>query len=243
METGRPGGAASAGREIYAEEGYLAANPTWHVEDSPWKARHILRMLEKHGIEPRTVCEVGCGAGEICAHLHRQLAGATIHGYEISPQAYALCRPRGGDRLHFHLADLLEEETREPFDLVLAIDVIEHVPDYLGFLRRLRPRGRHHIFHIPLEMNVQAVLRARPLVSSRRRFGHLHYFSKETALMALHDVGYEVLDHAYTLGSTELPSRTRRMRLVAPLRRVAFAVNRGVAERLLGGCSLLVLTR
>ncbi len=43
---------------------YLENNPSWHIEDSPWKARQILRMLKKNKISPGTVCEIGCSVGE-----------------------------------------------------------------------------------------------------------------------------------------------------------------------------------
>jgi hypothetical protein len=46
--------------------------------------------------------------------------------------------------------------------------------------------------------------------------GHLHHFSKETALAALEDTGYRVIDHRYTSGRTELGGlgwKTRMLKL------------------------------
>ncbi|GAC1565336.1 MAG: hypothetical protein NVS3B14_02690 [Ktedonobacteraceae bacterium] len=51
--------------EVYTSGEYLEKNPTWHVEESPWKAKQIMRMVAQNGIEPRTICEVGCGVGEV----------------------------------------------------------------------------------------------------------------------------------------------------------------------------------
>ncbi|HVB75218.1 MAG TPA: hypothetical protein VNE38_16830 [Ktedonobacteraceae bacterium] len=31
--------------EVYTSGEYLEKNPTWHVEESPWKAKQIMRML------------------------------------------------------------------------------------------------------------------------------------------------------------------------------------------------------
>ena len=228
---------------IYEDGTYLEANPGWHAEDSPWKADHVVRILRRNGLRPRTIAEVGCGAGEICRSLHRRLPEATIDGYEISPDAFALCRGNDLPRVRFHRGDFLRLQPGRRFDLVLTIDVLEHVADYPGFLVDLRPRGDWHVLHIPLELNVQAVARGEPLLNSRRRLGHLHFFSKETALAALREAGYEIVDHRYTLGSVDLPSRTPKMRLVAPLRRVLFALHADLAARLVGGCSLLVLAR
>jgi cyclopropane fatty-acyl-phospholipid synthase-like methyltransferase len=134
-------------------------------------------MLERNGLEPETICEIGCGAGEILNWLSRELQGKTqLAGYEISPQAYALCRTRARDGLTFRLGDLLDEDS-DLYDVVMAIDVFEHVEDYLGFLRRLKPKGRYKIFHIPLDLSVQSLMRVAPILKLRREVGHLHYFT------------------------------------------------------------------
>src|SRR5688572_3970472 len=109
---------------IYTDGTYLTQNPDWHADDSAWKAGHVQRMLERHGIVPKTVCEVGCGAGEILRELSTRLApGTRFFGYDISPNAYALCSQKASANLQFNLADLLEEPVH--FDLVMALDVFE----------------------------------------------------------------------------------------------------------------------
>jgi hypothetical protein len=73
------------------------------------------------------------------------------------------------------------------FDIVMAIDVFEHVEDYFGFLRKLRGKAEYKIFHIPLELSVQSVLRSSIIIEGRKSVGHIHYFTKETALETLKD--------------------------------------------------------
>src|SRR5258706_289827 len=137
---------------IYTDGTYLRNNPGWHVDDSPWKAAHIARLLERNAVQPRTVGEIGCGAGEILKSLATHLdPGTRFFGYEISPNAYAICSRKNGGNFSFKLANLLEEP--EYFDLVMACDVFEHVEDYFGFLRQLRTKGRYKIFHVPLELS------------------------------------------------------------------------------------------
>ena len=100
----------------YTDGQYLEHNPTWHVEDSPWKAGHVLEMLKRHGLSPRTVCEVGCGAGEILRQLHDRMGGdVRFVGYEISPQAYELSRTRATERLEFRLQDPFTEYAATAF--------------------------------------------------------------------------------------------------------------------------------
>jgi SAM-dependent methyltransferase len=225
---------------IYADGTYLRNNPEWHADDSAWKAKHIARMLDRHGVVPGTVCEIGCGAGEILRNLAAILPAETrFIGYDISPSAYSLCQSKETDRIKFRLGNLLEQDVR--FDLVMAIDVFEHVEDYFGFLRALRLKARHKIFHIPLELSAQMVFRGRPLLDARRSVGHIHHFSKETALATLEDCGYRIIDHGYTSGRTELGNLGWKTQLLKWPREALYRVNPDAAARVLGGYSLLVL--
>jgi cyclopropane fatty-acyl-phospholipid synthase-like methyltransferase len=228
--------------ERYFDGAYLAHNPTWHAEHSPTKARWIDEILRRNKLEPRTIAEVGCGSGEILVELRKRRSGAAFTGFEISPDAYAICSPKSSEGLEFRLTDLLQIES-EPFDLLLAIDVFEHVPNYVGFLKALKTKARHVIFHIPLDLSVQALLRGTTYPILRERTGHLHYFFKYTALATLRDCGYEIVDWNYTRSSQELPGKGLRTKIANLPRKLMQTVSEDLSARLFGGYSLLVLTR
>ena len=228
---------------IYTDGTYLRNNPDWHVDDSPWKAKHIATMLDRHGIVPATVCEIGCGAGEVLRALSTRLEPTTkFYGYEISPNAFRICSQKTNERFSFRLANLLDDEQAH-FELVMAIDVFEHVEDYFGFLRKLRNKGQYKLFHIPLELSAQQVLRGTPLLDARRSVGHIHHFSKETALATLEDCGYRVIDHFYTSGRTDLGGLGWKSQLMRLPRSALYSMNPDAAARMLGGYSLLVLAQ
>ena len=80
--------------KIYIDGTYLQKNPGWHSEESAWKAQQIDSMLRRHHLEPRTICEVGCGVGEVLKQLQDKVDGTCeLWGYDISPQALELCAP------------------------------------------------------------------------------------------------------------------------------------------------------
>ena len=58
---------SNTGVEFYTTRSYLEKNPLWHTEESCWKAEHVLRMINRYKIVPRTICEVGCGASATLA--------------------------------------------------------------------------------------------------------------------------------------------------------------------------------
>ena len=225
---------------IYNDGTYLRNNPEWHADDSSWKASHIADILARNAVVPRTVCEIGCGAGEVLRSLAARLPVETRYtGYEISPQAHRLCRGKSSENLQFRLANLLEEEAY--YDVAMAVDVFEHVENYFDFLRCLRRKARYKVFHIPLDLSALALVRGGPLLDIRRSVGHLHYFTKDTALAALEETGYRVVDWHYTSGRTELPNLGWKTRLLKVPREALFRVNADVAARTLGGYSLMAL--
>ena len=229
-------------RNIYMDGEYLRKNPDWHVEESPWKAKQIIRMLKHNHLQPTTICEVGCGAGEVLKQLQEHSdSECRFCGYEISPQAFEMCRMRANERLQFKLADIGREENVF-FDLMLVLDVIEHLEDYFSFLRSIRPKSDYKIFHIPLDLCAQTVLRKNGILKRRDLYAHIHYFTKDTALRTLTDTGYEVLDHFYTPRMIDLPLDRLQTLLRFP-RKIGFALHRDLTVRILGGYSLLVLAR
>jgi hypothetical protein len=60
--------------EMYTQGEYLKKHPTWHVEDSPWKAEQIIKIMERNRLKPNSICEVGCGAGEILNQLYFKMS-------------------------------------------------------------------------------------------------------------------------------------------------------------------------
>ncbi len=230
-------------KDMYTSGEYLEKNPAWHVEESPWKAKQVLRMLAQSHLHPQTVCEVGCGVGEILKQLQATMdVNCMFWGYDISPQALELARKRENEQLHFKLADITQEKDAA-FDMLLIIDVLEHLENYLSFLRDLKSKSEYKIVHIPLDLSVQMVLRRNGLLEVRQAYGHIHYFTKELALQMLKELGYEVLDYFYTSSSIELPTHEFRNRLMRLPRKLAFAVQRDMAARILGGSRLLILAK
>ena len=232
-----------AGQDLYTSGNYLELVPTWHVEESAGKAREILRLLDHAHLAPHAIGDIGCGAGEVLRQLQLYLPrDCELTGYDISPQAIALAHSRENQHLRFTLGDLLAEPSAH-YDLLLALDVVEHLEDYFAFLRALRTHADYTIFFFPLELSVQTVIRPHGLLHTRDAYGHLHHFTKELALRTLADCGYTVLDAVYTAEALDLPTRLIGRNLIKPLRKLLFRLNHDFAVRLLGGYRLLVLAR
>ena len=228
--------------DIYNDGTYLNANATWHEEDSPWKSRQIINLLESNSINPVSVCEVGCGADEILNRLSDTYKDTSFFGYEISEQAYARCVQKTKRNLCFFKDDIFTSKP-EKYNVAMAIDVFEHVEDYLGFLRKFRALAKYKIFHIPLDLTMITLLMPSRIRFRREKFGHLHYFTKETAIRSLEDTGYEIIDHFYTGVSIDRTNSSMTDRMLNIPRKLTFHLNKDIAARTLGGYSLMVLSR
>ena len=226
---------------FYTEGEYLEQHPDWHVADAGWKAKHILKILSKNKISPATAIEIGCGAGAILHHLKKDLPSVPMEGYEISPQAFELSKQYEKPGLNYFMKGLDQISGEQKYDLALMIDVFEHVEDFYGFLKTSRDKAKHFVFHIPLDLSVQSVLRAAPILRKRKRLGHIHYFTKETALASLEDSGYTIIDWFYTASYNDLPAKSFKTRLARIPRRMAFFLNQDLCVRIMGGYSLMVL--
>jgi len=229
--------------DMYTDGDYLKNNPSWNVEDAPWKAGLIFRMMEKHRLQPSTICEIGCGCGEILSQLQEKLPATTkLTGWEISPQAYELCKARSNDQLSFCLGNYCET-AENSCDLILIVDVIEHLEDYYRFLRDIRSKSRYKILHIPLEMFALAVIHQQFLLGQRQKVGHLHHFSRDIALQILRDTGYEIIDYEYTAGFALPRDYGIKDKILKIPRIVMFPFFPDFMVRVFGGYSLLVLVK
>ncbi len=247
-------------QDLYTRGDYLASHPTWHVEESPWKAQYALELMARNHLAPHTICEVGCGAGEILRLLQKQLdATCQFNGYEISPQAFDMARQRTNSQLTFTLGDIRDDPGKR-FDLLLVMDVLEHMENYFDLLRAIRPMSQHKIFHIPLDISVRSVFSGE-LAKYRQMHGHIHYFTRELALRTITDAGYDILDWLYTKESelkwkAEAPAWGSVMRKPWALPPVIFkqgkhtvkklmvqALGDDWSERIFGEWRLMVLAR
>lgn len=223
---------------IYTDGEYLEKNPNWHLGDSAWKAKKIAKIIDLCRVPHKTFCEVGSGAGKVLFELSKMYKESKFSGFEISPQAFEMSLSFSSDRVEFHNRNISESDMR--YDILLLIDVFEHVPNYLDFLKTLKTTANYKIFHIPLDINVLSVLR-NGLVQARKDVGHLHYFTKETALATLVDSGYNIKSEMLTPFFLEHPGKSFMSKVGFLPRYLLYKLSPNLMQKILGGCSLLVL--
>lgn len=228
--------------EKYTSGEYFRNNPSWDLEDSPWKAEKVAELLAASHYRPKSICEVGCGAGGVLAALSRFYPDAELFGFEVARDAEEFWGAHKETRIQFAVGDFFELNRRH-FDVMLLLDVIEHLENPFQFLRRLREYGRFFVFHIPLDLSATNIVRESPLLRSRSKVGHLHYFTKGLALALIKDCQYHVLESRYTGAAFTSPKTNWKTWLARLPRFLGYALNKDIGVRLLGGETLMVLAQ
>jgi SAM-dependent methyltransferase len=100
-----------------------AEDPYWHVREyiAAQSAPQALRVVE-----------LGCGAGYLTYALRR--AGIQCVGVDISAEAISRARTRSGHAEWFQTVEEFQQD-RGAVDLVVALELIEHVPDPVAVVR------------------------------------------------------------------------------------------------------------
>jgi len=115
-----------------------------------WIVEHLVRELGRDPGAPKPLAglrmlDVGCGGGILSESMARH--GAEVLGIDVTPRNLVVARQHaegsGLDVTYRHLA--LEDLDESGFDVVLNMEVIEHVLDPQSFLQRclekVRPGG------------------------------------------------------------------------------------------------------
>ena len=226
-------------RSIYDDGSYLESNKSWHQEDSPYKAKLVLTAISRNKITFASCADIGCGAGLVTELLAKEFPSSRFEGFELSNDAKEFWKQRPSlDNLVYKTENIVDSNQRE-FDLIVCLDVFEHIEDYFGFLRNLRTKGQYFIFNIPLDMSVMKILTP-GIKFAREEVGHLHYFNRYAALQTLKDTGYRVLDSYLGSAFTSTMPRNIRQAAILPIRLLSLVFGKKFASTFFGGMSLVV---
>ena len=186
-----------AGALGHVDEGYA-------YKPSPYSSHgRILQLLD--GRPPMRILDVGCGPGWLAQAL--TAAGHTVTGVDVDAHDGVAARMH-----RFVQADLTQglphddELAHSQFDVVLAADVIEHLPDPQRLLRDLAARVRPGGSIIASVPNIGHWYPRSRVLAGRFDYDqrgildatHLRFFTRRSFLRMAHDAGLEPTGVAHT---------------------------------------------
>jgi SAM-dependent methyltransferase len=147
--------------------------------------RHIREDLVRlvTSLDVRTVLDVGCGSGENLERL-AALGRYVVSGVDLSDAALRLAREHLGPEVRLKSLDVENEALSERFDLVLSIQVVEHIADDVAALRNMAAMSSKYFFTSTIGG------RMRP---SELAIGHVRNYSRLELHRKLELAGLDVL--------------------------------------------------
>ena len=115
-----------------------------------WHIRRELKTLKHTGFHPEQIADAGSGFGQYVYFLSRKFPAASITGLDIKQEQVDDCNNffASIDRQQqviFRYADLTTLDINEEYDLILSVDVMEHIEDdrtvFRHFYNGLKPGG------------------------------------------------------------------------------------------------------
>ena len=234
---------------IYKSGEYINKNPDYHSEDSSWKWSNFQIVLEKNKDnfnigEFKNIAEIGCGVGQILENaITSKIFNENVNfeGWDINPDAIEAAK-KLSPNISFYADDMFNNT--KFYDLIICADVFEHVEDYYGFLEKISKKAKYILFNIPLDINLLSLLRQNSIYKDTYdKVGHIHHFTKGTALLAIKHSGLDIVDAVYAKHRLERQSLTIKGKLLFIPQLILDLLNEDIASAVFGGSSLVVLVK
>ena len=158
----------------------------------------ILKAIDRYAPNAQTAFEVGCGTGVVLAAIRRAFPRMSLSGSDLFAQGLTYAQARVPDAV-FYQMDACRMPFEEEFDLILALDVLEHIGDDKKALeeinRSLKPGG-HVIVTVPQHPWLWSV-------QDEKAF-HQRRYTRKRLVGMMNDTGFEIR-HATSFTTLLLP--------------------------------------
>jgi len=160
---------------------YWEKNPGMHIMDSQKKADEIIKMIKGKNI--KSILDVACGAGVITNIIKKHTKASIVVGIDISNVAISKAiEYSNGANINWIVKDIFNYKCDKKYDLIICMDVVEHIDNDIGFLRKLSELGTNIVIKVPIEKNtINNILRKftkiDPWKEAEKRYGHIHHYS------------------------------------------------------------------
>jgi SAM-dependent methyltransferase len=154
--------------------------------------RYLRRMVlrEMGRLSFKSVLDVGCGEGTLLKMIAERYPGVELAGSEFSDTAMQYCREQLPNANIFSLDILKDDVSRISYDLLISMQVLEHLADDVDALKRMRRMCRKYtLISVP----------GGQLDEHGRKNGHYRHYTKAELVQKMEQAGFRVI-RAFTCG-------------------------------------------
>ena len=168
----------------FYDEKWMAWRDMQRYAPAPRYLRRIV-MKELSRVTFDSVLDAGCGQGALLEILAKRYPGVKLSGSELSETALDACRRLLPDA-EFYRMDLLQDRVPvdRRYDVVISVQVLEHLEDDLAALRKLRQLCQRYILvSVP----------GGKLDAHGQRNGHYRHYTKRSLSAVMREAGFDVI--------------------------------------------------
>jgi hypothetical protein len=187
-----------------------------------WKVRKLTGVIPDH-LKFSNILEVGCAFGILLNNIADRLKIDARTGIDISGEniktgeiLYPECEFFKGT-----LEDYVSKKSyilkNHKHDLIVLSDIIEHVPDDLGFLKLIREVSEYVVVNLPLEKSFKNRNRKYGIEDPS---GHLRCYDKKLAKKLFSDAGFLMVRDQTSIATSDaefsgIYKKNRKLRVMS----------------------------
>lgn len=165
------------------------------ISDNNFTHRHQIKVLNKFLKTKKKILDIGCGAGTLSFYLaskHHEVLGVDISKKAIKESTIS-SEHMGLKNVKFKVLDFPKEIPDGRYDAILLFEVIEHIKDDVGALRKifklLKPGGVL-LLSTP---SIKAPLHRLGLTKQfDKNVGHLRRYDLDDLVKKIEDAGFKI---------------------------------------------------
>jgi SAM-dependent methyltransferase len=170
-----------------------------------WHVRREIKNFFKSRDGQTNVLDAGCGFGQYSYFIAKKFRNSNVIGVDINEErikeSEKFAREEGIENLKFDIADLENLNYEESFDLILAVDVLEHIENDVkvlkNFYRALKKDGLL-IISTPSSLGGSDVHSDEDASFIEEHIRH--GYSQDEIKSKLEEAGFEDITFKYTYG-------------------------------------------
>ncbi len=124
------------------------------VPEIGFQIRALALKKSLSGLKPKKILDAGCGLGIQTNFLKKKFPGAEIDAFDCDKSKLQFSKQVNSRKINFFVADMNNLSLKKKYDLVICIDVLEHLSNWNRAISNLgkvlSPEGKIYL-HIPLK--------------------------------------------------------------------------------------------
>ena len=167
-----------------------------------WKVRNLISLIPED-LTARNIVEVGCAFGVLLNNISERLRiqsrtgiDISVNNIEAAKKLYPDCSFFQGTLEEF-LRKIPDEIPGHRFDIVVLSDIVEHIPDDLGFLQDIKKISSYVLLNLPLEKSFKTRNRH---YGETDPSGHLRCYDEKDAGRLVNRAGFEIVKDFTSIG-------------------------------------------